>query len=266
MSAHEPVVVVLIPTYNEAENIELMLGAVDRVMREMPSPGYRALVVDDESPDGTGALVTSHTADHPEVLLLSKPREGLGRAMIAGYEYAMSELRADVIVSLDCDFQWDPADIPRLLAEVAGGADVAVGSRHAPGGRMDGWSRGRRLTHWVANTFFATIVAGRREVGDLNGNFRAIRVAGVLDRVALRELPVRGYAFFNLMIYALSRVGAKFAEVPITFRWRERGETKVSLTPRYFGTFVRDTAEYIRLCLWIRRDRVRRRRDERSDR
>ncbi len=125
---------------------------------------------------------------------------------------------------------------------------------------MDGWSLDRRFTHWVANTFFATMVAGTREVSDLNGNFRAIRVAGVLDRVPLRELPVRGYAFFNLMIYALSLVGAKFAEVPITFRWRERGETKVSLTPRYFGTFLRDTVEYIRLSLWIRRDRVRRRR------
>ncbi len=127
MSVHKPDVVILIPTYNEAENIVLMLDALEVVALKLQGHRFRSLVVDDESPDGTGGLVASYAESHPAVVLLSKPKEGLGAAMIAGYEYAMSELRADVIVSLDCDFQWDPADIPKLLAEIEGGADVAVG-------------------------------------------------------------------------------------------------------------------------------------------
>lgn len=257
MSADRPHVVTLVPTYNERENVILMLDALGQLAQEHPELRCTTLVVDDSSPDGTGQLVADYRETHPDVELLSKAKQGLGVAMIAGYRHAMTSLGADIVVSIDCDFQWDPGDIPLLLGAVQEGADVAIGSRHLPGGRMEGWSMDRRFTHWVANTVFATYVAGTREVTDHNGNFRAIRVAGVLDRVPFSELAVRGYGFFNLMIYALSRVGASFHEVPIIFRWRELGETKVGLNPRYFPTFVRDTFEYMRLCLWIRRDRAR---------
>jgi dolichol-phosphate mannosyltransferase len=259
VSASRPHVVILVPTYNEAENIIAMLEALEEVEKRETDYRFTSFVVDDESPDGTAGLVSDFMRAHPSVELLEKPKQGLGIAMIAGYEHAIEVLRADIVASIDCDFQWDPNDIPALLAELASGADVAIGSRHLPGGSMEGWSIDRRFTHWVANTVFATWIAGTREVTDHNGNFRAIRVRGVLDQVSLRDLPVRGYGFFNLMIYALSRIDAKFSEVPIIFRWRELGETKVGFSPKYFPTFVRDTLEYMRLCFWIRRDRSTRR-------
>jgi dolichol-phosphate mannosyltransferase len=253
-----PHLVTLIPTYNEAGNIVLMLDAIAEVGKALPRYRTSTLVVDDESPDGTGELVRKYSSSHPATLLFSRPRQGLGNAMKAGYLYAVAELNADVVVTLDCDFQWDPADIPRLLAALEGGSDAAIASRHAAHGKIVGWPLGRRLTHWIANTFFATYVAGTREVLDHNGNFRAIRVEGCLDRIDFRHLPVRGYAFFNLMIYEMTKLGVRFSEVPVTFGWRQVGEAKVSFSPCYCKIFLRDTFEYIRLCLVIRWDRLRR--------
>ncbi len=255
MTDARPHVIVMIPTYNEAENVVPMLEALREVGGQCPDHRFSMLVVDDRSPDGTGELVREYARSHPDVELLSRTREGLGRAMRAGYAHAAKQLAADVIVTLDCDFQWDPLDIPRLLDAVDRGADVAVASRHVEGGRLQGWPLGRRLTHWIANTFFATWVAGTRAVRDHNGNFRAVR-ARILDRVPLDALPVRGYAFFNWMIYELAERGASFDEIPVTFRWRERGETKVSFSPKYARTFARDTVEYVLLCFRIRAERL----------
>ena len=250
-------VVVLIPTYNEIENAITMLEALARVARRLDGRRVSMLVVDDDSPDGTGAKVAEYAACNDRVELVTKPKQGLGFAMRVGYRHAIDGMEADVVVTLDCDFQWDPEDIPRLLERIDAGSDVVVGSRHVTGGRLVGWPPARRITHWVANTLFARWVAGTREVLDHNGNFRAIRVAGALDRVPFDSLP-RGYAFFNCMIYELSKLGVRFEEVPITFRWRERGETKVSFNPKYIGTFLRDTLEYVLLCFRIRWDRIAR--------
>ena len=249
-------VVNIIPTYNEAENVLPMLRALAEVERDNPAFRFSTLVVDDRSPDGTGELVAGYARTHPEVTLLSKPREGLGRAMKAGYQHAIGELGADIVVTLDCDFQWNPADIPLLLEVIDQGNDVALASRHANGGSLRGWPLGRRITHWIANFFFATVVAGSWEVRDHNGNFRAIRVAGILDRIEWEANPVRGYAFFNALIYELSKLGARFREIPVGFRWRERGETKVGFSPKYLRTFVRDTLEYIGVCCRIRWERT----------
>jgi dolichol-phosphate mannosyltransferase len=250
-------VVVLIPTYNEVENIVEMLAAIEGVGRRHSGYSFSTLVVDDESPDGTAARVQEWTRSHSNVRLLSKAREGLGIAMKSGYRYAIENLEADVVVTMDCDFQWDPADIPRLLAVLEAGSDAAIASRHSSDGSIEGWPMGRRFTHWIANTFFARYVAGSREVLDHNGNFRAIRVENCLDRIDFRKLEVRGYGFFNLMIYELTKTGARMDEVPVIFNWRSKGHSKVSFSPRYINTFLRDTVEYIRICLRIRSDRMR---------
>ena len=173
-------VVVIVPTYNEAPNVVVMLDALREVDAELERYRFSFLVVDDESPDGTARLVSEYAETHTSVSLLSRPREGLGRAMRAGYAHAIGVLEADVVVALDCDFQWNPRDVPRLLAEIERGSDVVVGSRHTRLGEIEGWPRGRGATHWVANTLFATFVAGTREVLDHNGNFRAVRVRGAV--------------------------------------------------------------------------------------
>ena len=249
----------LIPTYNEAENVVQMLDALEKVAVENPRYDWATLVVDDNSPDGTGKEVQSSkfkVQNKSKIYLLEGKKEGLGVALVRGYQYAMEKLKADVVVSNDCDFQFDPKDIPRLLDKIDEGFDVVVASRHTPGGDVVGWPTGRKLTHWVANTLFASWVAGTREVNDHNGNFRAIRVRGVLDKINWDNMNTKGYGFLNYMIYLLSKTGAKFIEVPVTFKWRERGETKVSFNPKYVRTFFRDTVEYIKTCLWIRWERI----------
>lgn len=192
-----------------------------------------------------------------KVHLLTGPKQGLGEALIRGYQYAIKNLKADIIITNDCDFQFDPYDIPKLLEKIDQGYDVVIASRHVPGGGVQDWPLGRTITHFIANTIFATYIAGNKEVTDHQGNFRAMRVNGILDQIKLNQIPVTGYGFLNYMIYEFSKLNAKFAEVPITFKWRQRGETKVSFTPKYIKTFFRDTVEYIKLCLVIRLNRLK---------
>lgn len=246
------------PTYNERENIILMLDALTQVSQQLPQYQVTKLVLDDNSPDGTGDLVTLYAKKDYQTRLLSGQKQGLGKALIKGYQHAISDLKADIVVSIDADFLFDPFDIPRLLEQIEHGYDVVIGSRHNKHGfKVVGWPMGRYVTHWVANNFFATIIAGVSEVHDHNGNFRAIRVHNILDQVPWNKLPTKGYGFLNYMIYELSKTNAKFTEVPVTLKWRERGESKVSFNPKYIRTFMRDTLEYISLCFKIRADRHR---------
>lgn len=255
----KPHVINLVPTYNEAENIPLMLAALDDVAKKHPQFRFTNLIVDDSSPDGTGDLVTAYAKTHPQTILLTGKKQGLGKALIRGYQYAINELKADIVVTNDADFLFDPYDAPKLIQKIVEGYDVAIGSRHSSQGiKVVGWPMGRYVTHWVANNFFASIVAGNHEVHDHNGDFRAIRVKNVLDRVEWDKLPTRGYGFLNYMIYELSKTGARFTEVPVVLKWRERGESKVSFNPKYIRTFMRDTLEYIVLCFKIRLDRLSR--------
>ncbi len=252
MTAAKLHVVNLLPTYNEAENIIPMLETLEKIAKQHPQYQWSTLVVDDNSPDGTGTQVEKYLKKHPHVHLLTGSKQGLGEALIRGYQHAIKKLKADIIVSNDCDFQFDPHDIPKLLSQIDQGFDVVIASRHVQGGGVQGWPVGRRITHFIANTIFATYVAGNTEVSDHQGDFRAMRVKGVLDRINFDRIPVTGYGFLNYMIYEFSKTKAKFTEVPVTFKWREKGETKVSFSPKYFKTFFRDTIEYIKLCLLIR--------------
>lgn len=249
-------VINLIPTYNERENILLMLDALEEIAKQNRAYTFHTLVVDDSSPDGTGELVSSYKPKHQSTSLLTGTKEGLGVALARGMQHAIKKLKADIIITNDADFQFDPNDIPLLLDKIHAGADVVIASRHVPGGGVDGWPAGRGFTHWVANTVFATWVAGIKEVTDHNGNFRAYRVKNCLDQIDIMALPSAGYGFLNYIIYELSRHNVAFIEVPITFHWRQRGETKVSFNSKYIRTFFRDTLEYITLCIRIRSQRI----------
>ena len=231
-----------------------MLESLAQIAKDNPRYNFSTLVVDDNSPDGTGELVTDYLNTHSNIYLLQGKKKGLGEALIRGYLFSMKVLKADIVVSNDADFQFDPLDIPLLLKKIDEGSDVVVASRHARGGGVEGWPTGRRVTHFIANNIFATNIAGLRQVTDHQGDFRAVRVAGILDRLDFEKIKSKsiGYGFLNFMIFALSQTGATFTEVPIKFHWRELGETKVSFTPKYFKTFFRDTLEYIYLCVYIR--------------
>lgn len=248
-------VVCIIPTYNERENITRMLDVMLRIISKQKNDRYVVLVVDDNSPDGTGELVRKYKSK--KIVLLSGKKKGLGKAMIKGYKYAINQLKADVVVSNEADFAFDPRLIPSMVKRIKEGYDVVVGSRHVGDGRTEGWTINRRLNHWIANKFFATWVAGVNTVYDHNGAFRAIRVHGVLNKIKFNKLNVSGFGFFNYSLFKLTQITDKFYEFPVVYKFREKGESKVSLNPKYFHTYLNDVWEYAVLSLKIRSEKLR---------
>jgi dolichol-phosphate mannosyltransferase len=244
-------IVHIIPTFNEKENIGRMIETIFRIGAKYPRWHTFVLVVDDHSPDGTAKVVETYKKKNPRIFLLTKQKEGLGKALIMGYEYAVRKLKADVVVPNDADFQWDPNDYPKLITKIEEGYDVAVASRHVPGGKVVGWNWFRILNHEISNTFLAWFVAGVHEVRDHAGNFKAIRVHGILDRVKLTSMKNAGFSFQLHILYELSKTHARFVEVPSSFRERRFGRSKIGLN-RYY---VRDVLEYLRSSCIIRMDR-----------
>ena len=215
----------IVPTYNEAANITPMLRALTGLYRGADA---RFLVVDDESPDGTARLVREFAASDSRVRLLEGPKRGLGRAYVRGMVHALETLGAEVAVQIDADFSHDPADAARLLARVADGADVAIGSRYVRGGTLDSrWSLGRRLLSRWGNRF-ARVVAGLRSVRDCTAGFKAIR-ADALRAARVGDIAARGYTFQVVLLHRLIHAGARVVEEPIHFRDRDRGKTKLGL-------------------------------------
>lgn len=248
-------VVHIIPTYNEKENIELFLDALSKVISRDRKRIHLILVVDDNSPDGTGEMVRKYALKHKRIYLLSGPKLGLGKAMVRGLKYAMDKLAADVVIPNEADFAFDPKYVLPALSKIDQGYDVVVGSRHVGGGQTSGWTTNRQINHWVANTVFATWVAGIREVYDHNGAFRAVRVKGVQDQLDFSGFP-SGFGFFCYWLYKLSQITQRFFEIPVTYKFRVRGESKISFNPKYFFNYLRDVAEYISLAFQIRLDRL----------
>ena len=249
-------VVVIIPTYNERENIGKMLKVMLRIISREKKDKYQVLVVDDNSPDGTGNIVRDFQTKRKNFFLITGKRKGLGIAMIRGYKYAIQNLNADIVLSNEADFAFDPQKIPFMIRKIKEGYDVVIGSRHVGGGKTEGWTLNRKIHHWIANKFFATWVAGVNNVYDHNGAFRAIRVRGLLDKINFDELGVTGFGFFNYFLFKLTQVTEKFYEFPVTYKFREKGESKVSLNPKYLHTYLRDVFEYIRLSLRIRFEKI----------
>jgi len=245
-------IVNLLPSYNEKENIGPMVETLDQIAQKLPKHEFLTLVVDSHSPDGTAAIVKKIAKDRRDLFLLEAPR-GLGISLIKGYQYAMEKLKAEVVIPNDVDFQWDPAYIPALLTKIKEGYDVAVPSRHVPGG-SDNFSAFRKLTHWVSNTLMAYYWAGITEVKDHNGNMKAIRVKGILDKVDLKKLDVKGFVIQMTMIYELSKTGAKFCEIPAVYKDRRAGQTKVGFNLQ----FVKDVFEYFKQATKIRLERSQR--------
>ena len=214
----------ILPTYDEAENIAAIVAAAREVLEQAMPGEHRILVVDDGSPDGTGAIADRLAAEHAEVEVLHRTvREGLGPAYLAGFARAL-EAGAGYVMEMDADFSHDPADLARLLAAAAE-ADLVLGSRYVAGGHVTDWGRVRRLVS-RGGSCYARRVLGLR-VRDLTGGFKCFR-REVLEAIDLPTVRSRGYAFQVELTHRAVRAGFRVVELPIVFRDRRAGRSKMS--------------------------------------
>jgi dolichol-phosphate mannosyltransferase len=215
----------ILPTYNEAENIEAIVAAAGEVLSRAAPEGHRVLIVDDGSPDGTGEIADRLSAQDGRVRVLHRTeKNGIGPAYLAGFKHALAE-GAGYVMEMDSDFSHDPADLARLLEAARGEADLALGSRYVPGGGVSDWGLLRRFISEGGSTY-ARIVLGLR-VRDLTGGFKCFR-REVLESIALDRVRSRGYAFQVELTYRAAQAGFRVVEVPIVFRDRQQGTSKMS--------------------------------------
>lgn len=212
---------IIIPTYNERENIEAMIAKVFSLDSD-----FSLLVVDDGSPDGTAAIVREQMTHHPERLFLieREGKLGLGTAYLAGFRWAL-ERGFDAVFEMDCDFSHDPDDLLRLAAELEAGADVAVGSRYVCGVNVVNWPMRRLLLSYCASRYVNIVT--RMPVRDATAGFVGYRTE-VLRTIDLDNVKMRGYGFQIEMKYTAWKLGFKIKEVSIIFRDRTLGTSKMS--------------------------------------
>lgn len=211
--------IVCLPTYNERENLERMLLAIGSA-----APGVRVLVIDDNSPDGTGEIADRLAAELGYVEVLHRQvKEGIGPAYLAGFRRAL-ELGADLVLEMDCDFSHDPGALPGLLAAAAD-ADLVLGSRYVPGGSVANWGLTRRLISSFGSAYARIVL--QVPVRDLTGGFKCYRRAA-LEAIDLDAVTARGYAFQIETTYRVLRAYLRVVEVPIRFTDRELGGSKMS--------------------------------------
>ena len=215
-----PGAVVCLPTYNERDNLEPMVRALAEVLPE----GGRVLVIDDNSPDGTGEIADRLAAELPWLEVLHRPeKQGLGRAYVDAFQHALAE-GADLVLEMDCDFSHDPRDLTRLIAAVEAGADLALGSRYVEGGGTENWGLVRRLISRGASIYTRVLLM---PIHDATGGFKCFRRT-VLESIDLESIDAAGYVFQIETTYRALRKGFRVVEVPIRFVDRTAGESKMS--------------------------------------
>jgi len=241
-------VVVVLPTYNERENLERIARAILEAL-----PEAHLLVVDDGSPDGTGVLADGLAATESRVSVMHRPaKEGLGVAYRAGFRWALQREATDAVVQMDADFSHDPRDLPRLLEPLMSGFDLALGTRYMPGGGTVGWPLRRRVVSRAGTLFARTVLL--LPYRDLTGGFKAWR-RSALEAIRLREADAHGYGFQVETTWWAHRKGIRIVQVPIIFREREAGSSKMT------GSIVVEAlALVLRLRLRAIRDAFRRER------
>ena len=216
----------VLPTYNEVENLETVVSVARAVLAAAAPDGFRILVVDDNSPDGTGAIADRLAAAHPgEVEVLHRAeRTGLGPAYLAGFGRALDG-GAGFVLEMDADLSHDPDDLPRLLERAAAGADLVLGSRYVEGGGVEDWDLLRRVLSRGGCRYARTVLGV--DVRDLTGGFKCFR-AETLRAIDFETVRSEGYAFQVELTYRALARGLRVEEVPITFRDRDAGDSKMS--------------------------------------
>ena len=235
---------VVLPTYEEAENLPGIAAAILAAL-----PGATLLVVDDNSPDGTGRLADELAAANPRIRVRHRPgKAGIGRAYLDGFRVAL-DAGATTLVQMDADWSHDPGTLPALVAPVEDGrADLVIGSRYVRGGRVLDWGLGRRVISRMGSLFARTVLG--LQPHDLTGGFKAWR-GGALADIPFDGVHAGGYVFQIEMTYRASRAGARVREVPITFQDRRVGRSKMSR---------RIIVEALLVVVRLRVDELRRRR------
>ena len=215
-----PRTVVCLPTYNERENLARVIDALEPF-------GVDVLVIDDNSPDGTGELADRLAAEREWISVLHREKkEGLGPAYLAGFQEVLRG-DAEYVLEMDADLSHDPTAVPRLIEACVNGADVALGSRYVEGGGTENWGRGRRIVS-AGGSLYARALLGL-DVRDLTGGFKCFRRV-VLERIDLAAVTSKGYAFQIELTYRALRAGFRVVEVPIVFVDRTHGKSKMSRT------------------------------------
>ena len=231
-----PKAVVCLPTYNERENLERMIEALEPL-------GVGVLVIDDNSPDGTGAIADELAATRSWMSVLHrKQKEGLGRAYVAGFREVLAG-EAAYVVQMDCDFSHDPADVTRLISAVDAGADVAIGSRYVAGGGTSNWGLHRRLMSLGASVFIRLILM---PVRDATGGFKCWR-REVLEAIDLDSIDGAGYVFQVETTFRARRKGFRVVEIPIHFADRTAGTSKMSFAVALEGVWK---VPLLRVAAW----------------
>ena len=212
---------VVLPTYQEADNVREVLARI-----RAAAPEAHILVVDDGSPDGTADLADEVGASLGQIEVLRRPsKSGLGPSYRAGFAWGI-ERGHEVLVEMDADLSHDPDVLPQLIGAVGeGGADLAIGSRYVPGGAVPGWPVRRRLLSQWGNRYIGVML--RMPVRDATAGFRAYRTT-IVEKVGLDRVRADGYGFQIEMAYEVTKAGGTIVEVPITFRDRLRGESKMA--------------------------------------
>jgi len=212
---------IVVPTYNERENIAPFIAAIQKA-----APDAKVLVVDDNSPDGTGLLADEIAKANTRIAVLHRSqKEGLGAAYRAGFREVLLDPECDLVIQMDCDFSHDPAEIPLLVSGIDAGNDLVLGSRYVPGGSTPGWGLRRRLISKAGSMVARSVL--RLRYRDLTGGFKAWRRT-LLEQVDLAGGYAQGYGFQIEMTWTARLLGARIAEVPITFRDRTAGVSKMS--------------------------------------
>ena len=221
-------VLVVLPTYNEADNIEPMVGAIFKVAAKLPEHELDILVVDDNSPDGTAERVVGLQKKRTDLHLVKGRKQGLGKAYRRGFKHGLGLKPYFAVVMMDADFSHDPKTIPSLLKALAS-ADYVIGSRYVRGGGTSGnWPTKRLMQSKLANFLARQLVGLKIDVRDLTSGFKAIR-ATALKQIPLDDIPASGYVFQVSLLHAVSKQGFRVREVPITFGDRLAGQSKLGL-------------------------------------
>jgi len=212
---------IILPTYNEAENLPKLV----KTIFDLQIPDLHIIVVDDNSPDGTGQIADRLAKEFPLIVIHRQGKQGLGSACITGFKKAL-EFGADIVCQMDADFSHDPHDLPRLLERIDKGYDFVIGSRRVTGGNIKGWSRYRNIQSILAMSFARAMLGLKTR--DITAGYRCLK-ATMLKDIDFQTIKANGYAFQEELIYRSEKKGYSIAEVPVTFIDRKFGQSKLGI-------------------------------------
>jgi len=233
--------VIAIPTYNEAQNVKILIKKLEKVFITSPDWNFSIVIVDDESPDKTADIIRKLQTTNPNLYLISGTKKGIGTAYTRGFEYILKNHKPDFIFQMDADLQHNPDDIPRFLEKTKQGYEFIIGSRYVAGGDYPDWSFKRKLYSWGAN-LIARYIAGIYNINDCTSGFRCIS-AEFLRSFRLKSLKADGYAFQMSLLHAASKRKIKIIEIPILFPNRTKGISKLGR---------KDIREFFLNAIWLR--------------